>query len=86
MFTDQPIKSKQKKLKMSIKINSPHVQYTQDTIISSYEYEQTSVTRDHEGNFTATPKKVNYTFETKTKVPKFGLMLVGWGGNNGSTG
>lgn len=25
------------------------------------------------------------TFETKRKVPRTGLMLVGWGGNNGST-
>ena len=25
------------------------------------------------------------TFRTESKVPKVGLMLVGWGGNNGST-
>ena len=25
------------------------------------------------------------TFRTERKVPKLGLMLVGWGGNNGST-
>src|SRR5690349_12710174 len=25
------------------------------------------------------------TFKTQRKVPKFGLMLVGWGGNNGTT-
>jgi myo-inositol-1-phosphate synthase len=26
-----------------------------------------------------------YTFKTKRRVPKLGVMLVGWGGNNGST-
>ena len=31
------------------------------------------------------PKKEVYTFKTQRKVPKTGLMLVGWGGNNGST-
>ena len=30
-------------------------------------------------------KCVEYQFRTKRKVPKLGLMLVGWGGNNGST-
>jgi myo-inositol-1-phosphate synthase len=34
---------------------------------------------------TVTPKTVEYQFRTQRKVPKLGLMLVGWGGNNGST-
>lgn len=29
--------------------------------------------------------KTVMTFKTKRNVPKTGLMLVGWGGNNGST-
>ena len=33
----------------------------------------------------ARPKEVEYQFRTQRKVPKLGLMLVGWGGNNGST-
>jgi myo-inositol-1-phosphate synthase len=32
-----------------------------------------------------TPKKQVFTFKTQRKVPKVGLMLVGWGGNNGTT-
>ena len=32
-----------------------------------------------------TPKKNEYTFKTKTKVPKTGVMIVGLGGNNGTT-
>jgi len=29
--------------------------------------------------------QVQHEIETETKIPKLGLMLVGWGGNNGST-
>lgn len=32
-----------------------------------------------------TPKRQLFTFKTERKVPKTGLMLVGWGGNNGTT-
>lgn len=31
------------------------------------------------------PQTETYTFRTSTEVPKTGLMMVGWGGNNGST-
>ena len=33
----------------------------------------------------ATPVQTHVTFKTQLKVPKVGLMLVGWGGNNGTT-
>lgn len=33
----------------------------------------------------AVPKCVEYKFRTERKKPKLGLLLVGWGGNNGST-
>ena len=32
-----------------------------------------------------TIKKFTHTIETEAKVPKIGVMLVGLGGNNGST-
>ena len=38
---------------------------------------------DQNDNFTNT--QIKHTIETSTKIPKLGLMLVGWGGNNGST-
>ena len=31
----------------------------------------------------AVPRKIEYQFRTQRKAPKLGLMLVGWGGNNG---
>lgn len=32
-----------------------------------------------------TPSVTRYQFRTQRRVPRFGLMMVGWGGNNGST-
>lgn len=32
-----------------------------------------------------TPETLSLQINTARKVPKLGLMLVGWGGNNGST-
>lgn len=37
------------------------------------------------GAFQVTPKITSLKILTGRKVPKLGLMLVGWGGNNGST-
>lgn len=32
-----------------------------------------------------TPSTTQFTFHTERAVPKLGVMLVGWGGNNGTT-
>ena len=69
-----------------IKVNSPNVTYTNEEILSNYQYETTSVETNANGDLLATPKSTEYVFKIKTKIPKFGLMMVGWGGNNGSTG
>lgn len=61
-------------------VNSPHVKYTADEIVAQYEYHTTKV----EGNV-ATPTVEKFTFKTKRAVPKVGVMIVGIGGNNGST-
>lgn len=31
------------------------------------------------------PTTTRFTFHTSRQVPRLGVMLVGWGGNNGST-
>lgn len=73
----------------TIEIASPNVTYTEDTIVSDYEYRTTDVTFEEgkEGarRLVATPKVQKYQFKTKRAVPRMGLMIVGWGGNNGST-
>ncbi|KAM0682065.1 hypothetical protein MDAP_002583 [Mitosporidium daphniae] len=73
----------------SIKIDSPnsYVDVTKNCRISTLNYEDTSVSFDpaSPGNAILRPYKQQYVFETRLKVPKTGLMLVGLGGNNGST-
>jgi myo-inositol-1-phosphate synthase len=66
-------------------VNSPDVAYTEDEIKSRYTYRTTSVERVEGGRYVATPKETAYEFKVERKVGKVGMMLVGWGGNNGST-
>lgn len=61
-------------------VNSPNVTYTADEIVAKYDYTVTRV----EGNV-ATPVVEKYELKTKRAVPKLGVMIVGIGGNNGST-
>lgn len=81
-------------------VNSPNVRYTDDEILSQYIYQTTSVEQTTEGQYIATPKETVYDFKVDRKVRKsktlpdgllilqigkVGMMLVGWGGNNGCT-
>lgn len=66
-------------------VNSANVAYTDEHIKSKYVYRTTAVSKGADGKFTATPKETVYDFKVDRKVPKVGMMLVGWGGNNGST-
>lgn len=66
-------------------VNSPNVVYTDDAILSKYTYRTTAVHAGPDGRLTATPTETIYDFKVDRHVPKVGLMLVGWGGNNGST-
>lgn len=67
------------------KVNSPQVKYIEEEINTTYTYRTTDVSSDGEGNLVATPKETLYDFKVDRKVPKTGMMLVGWGGNNGTT-
>ena len=66
-------------------VDSPNVVYTENEIKSTYAYCTTKVTKNADGQYVAQPISTIYDFKTDRKVPKVGLMLVGWGGNNGST-
>lgn len=66
-------------------VQSPNVVYTDDEIKSQYAYQTTQITRTADNKLVATPKAFNYHFKVNRKVGKVGMMLVGWGGNNGST-
>jgi myo-inositol-1-phosphate synthase len=66
-------------------VNSPNVVYSDTEIQSKYTYRTTSVTKGVDGKFVAVPKETVYDFKVDRKIPKTGVMLVGWGGNNGTT-
>ena len=68
-------------------VQSNKVQCNKQTnsILSSYDYQTTRVHTADDGRLTITPVTSSLLFKTSTRVPKLGVMLVGWGGNNGST-
>ncbi|CAH0053221.1 unnamed protein product [Clonostachys solani] len=66
-------------------VNSPNVTYTDNEIKSKYTYRTTQVETNPDGKLVATPTETLYDFKVERKVPKTGMMLVGWGGNNGTT-
>ncbi|KPM46237.1 Inositol-3-phosphate synthase [Neonectria ditissima] len=66
-------------------VNSPNVTYTDAEIRSKYTYRTTKVETNSDGKYIATPQETVYDFKVQRKVPKVGMMLVGWGGNNGTT-
>lgn len=66
-------------------VDSPNVVYTDAEIKSKYTYRTTTVTKISDGKYVAKPKQTLYDFKVDRKVPKTGVMLVGWGGNNGTT-
>jgi myo-inositol-1-phosphate synthase len=71
--------------RQSIKVESPNVRYQDNYIEADYEYEHVMCQRTESGDVRAFPRKTKMTFRTQSKVPRLGVMLVGWGGNNGST-
>ena len=70
---------------LKIRVESPKVKYTEDYIEARYEYQTTNVTEDDTMTYTVTPVSTELLIRTQLKVPKLGVMLVGWGGNNGTT-
>ena len=67
-------------------VTSPNVTYTPESILSKYTYRTTSVSHDAAtGNISVAPKETPYSFKVSRNVPRVGVMLVGWGGNNGTT-
>jgi myo-inositol-1-phosphate synthase len=68
-----------------IKVQSDKVTYTESVISAEYEYQTTTCESMADGSIKVTPESTSYTFETERVVPRTGVMIVGWGGNNGTT-
>jgi myo-inositol-1-phosphate synthase len=70
----------------SIEVNSRNTIYSNEYIESKYLYEMNHCEVDHQAKqVKIIPRKYQYDFRTKRQVQRTGVMLVGWGGNNGST-
>jgi myo-inositol-1-phosphate synthase len=72
----------------SFRVESPNVKYSEESIDSIYDYQTTELVHENVNGkyeWVIKPKSVRYEFKTERRVPKLGVMLVGWGGNNGST-
>lgn len=69
----------------SFQVRGPNVAYTPTAIDATFRYDRTVVKKDADGNAVATPVSTEYAFRTKATVGRVGLLLVGLGGNNGST-
>jgi myo-inositol-1-phosphate synthase len=67
-----------------LEVSSPNVRYSDAYIESQYKYQATNVVMQN-GKLVASPTETLYTFRTGRHVPKVGCMMVGWGGNNGTT-
>jgi len=68
----------------AIEVKSENVEFNNEYIESTYDYSTTKITRN--GNtIIATPVSQVYNFRTKRNVGKVGVMIVGIGGNNGTT-
>lgn len=65
-------------------VNSSNLRDHPQFIESNFRYTTTNITTN--GNqIQATPIDHHYIFRTQKEVARTGVMLVGWGGNNGST-
>jgi myo-inositol-1-phosphate synthase len=69
-----------------ITVTAPGVTYTPEAISANYSYETTDVSVDPAtGAVAVKPVADTLVFTTQRKVPKLGVLIVGWGGNNGTT-
>lgn len=77
--------SKTREFVPSFDVVSPNVQYTAETITSQYMYDHASVGTRVDGTTFVKPVAHEFIFKTDRRVPKLGMLMVGWGGNNGCT-
>jgi myo-inositol-1-phosphate synthase len=63
------------------RVKSSNVTYSNEYITAKYNYDHVDV--DNDGSIY--PKQDKLIFQTQISIPKTGVMIVGLGGNNGST-
>ena len=65
-------------------VDSKNVETKENEILSTYTYDSSKIVAGPNG-ISIVPYSKKLQFKTNTKVPKLGVMIVGWGGNNGTT-
>jgi len=68
-----------------LSVNAPQNIQDDASYIAQFNYTTTHVEQSADGGIQVTPQKVDLTLKTDRTVPRLGVMLVGFGGNNGST-
>ncbi|TFK19106.1 inositol-3-phosphate synthase [Coprinopsis marcescibilis] len=68
----------------AIAVQSENTSFTDEHITAKFVNRGTTVVVDN-GKYIVTPTIEEYEFQTERKVSKTGLMMIGIGGNNGST-
>lgn len=70
----------------SVETVGDNVEYAENVINSSYTYSSTKVIKDPSSQkLFARASHKTVQFQTQRHVPRVGVLLVGWGGNNGAT-
>ena len=68
----------------SFNVDTKNVEMKGNEILSTYIYENSKVVSSPNG-ISIIPYQKNILLKTETQIPKLGVMIVGWGGNNGTT-
>ena len=66
------------------KVVTERTQYIESSLLTKYTYHNAFV-KENNGEYVVRPTQEDYQFKVDLRVPKIGVMLVGLGGNNGST-
>ncbi|CUM63497.1 uncharacterized protein PRCAT00001073001 [Priceomyces carsonii] len=69
----------------NVKFNTTKAVKKDNTLYTNFTYENSVVEKTDAGIFNVTPTAVDYQFKVDLSVKKTGLLLVGLGGNNGTT-
>ncbi|MFH4980031.1 hypothetical protein AB6A40_006740 [Gnathostoma spinigerum] len=68
-----------------LRVSGSHVRENGDVLEADFQYRRNNLTANSDGTISVHPETHKYTFRTQMKPKKTGLLLVGLGGNNGST-
>lgn len=69
----------------TLDVDSPTVANDGRELVADFSYRRNHISRKANGGLSVKPKTHEYQFKTQLKPAKTGLLLVGLGGNNGST-